>query len=621
MTHACAPAITLTDSAAHGAATPSRPSTARRWARALQLTAPIVSRPHRIMPLVVEERAHTAPDSPALLSDGESLSYSGLATRARHYSRWAVEHGVGRGTVVALLMPNRPEYLAIWLGVTRVGGVVALLNTNLAGPALAHCIDTAAPAHVIADAALAAGIDDVRDDVAARPRFWIHGGARDGFDRIDDVEQSPGIEAYDIERPAQSERQRVDGVTIDDPALYIYTSGTTGLPKAAVVTHARIMQWSHWFAGLMNVRPDDRLYNCLPLYHSVGGVLAIGAALAGGASVVIRDGFSARAFWSDIVRWDCTLFQYIGELCRYLLHAPADPLERGHRVRLCCGNGLRPDVWTPFKERFRIPGILEFYASTEGNVSLVNVEGEPGSIGRIPAYLAHRFPIALVKYDAGAAAPARDGTGFCVRCGPNEVGEAIGPLLKDSSNIGSRFDGYTDRDESRKKIVRDVFKRGDAWYRTGDLMRQDDRGFFYFVDRIGDTFRWKGENVSTAEVAAALGGSPDVRDVCVYGVEVPGCEGRAGMATIVADRALDLAALRAHLVNRLPGYAHPVFLRIRDELDVTTTFKHVKQTLVREGYDPTVVTDRLYFHDRDRHAFVPLERSLFIQIQNGEIRS
>jgi fatty-acyl-CoA synthase len=616
------PAIMLDAPTANAAATVGRLSAARRWARALELTAPIVTRPERTLPVVVEERARIAPDSLALVSDRECLSYGALAARSRQYSQWAIEHGVGPGTVVALLMPNRPEYLAIWLGVTRVGGIVALLNTNLAGPALAHCINTAAPAHLIADAELAALVDDVRHDIAAKPHVWIHGAERRHFDRIDEIEQSRGVHAYDLPpRPGLSERERVEGpVTIDDSALYIYTSGTTGLPKAAIVTHARVMQWSHWFAGLMSIRPDDRLYNCLPLYHSAGGVLAAGAALAAGASVVIRDGFSARAFWRDIVQWDCTLFQYIGELCRYLLNAPSDPFERRHRVRLGCGNGLRADVWTPFKERFRIPGILEFYA-TEGNVSLVNVEGEPGSIGRIPTYLAHRFPAALVKYDAEAAAPARDASGLCVRCGPNEVGEAIGQLLKDPSNVGSRFDGYTDRDESQKKIVRDVFRPGDAWYRTGDLMRRDDRGFFYFVDRIGDTFRWKGENVSTAEVAAALVACPGVRDVCVYGVAIPGCEGRAGMATLAADRGLDLAALRAHLVNCLPGYAQPVFLRIRDELDVTTTFKHVKQTLVREAYDPTLVTDRLYFNDRDRQAFVPLERSLFTRIQNGDVRS
>ena len=222
------------------------------------------------------------------------------------------------------------------------------------------------------------------------------------------------------------------------------------------------------------------MYNCLPMYHSVGGVLATGAVLVGGGSVVIRERFSARQFWSDVVRWDCTLFQYIGELCRYLLHTEPHPHETEHRIRMCCGNGLRPDVWNGFKERFRIPQILEFYAATEGNVSLVNVEGKPGAIGRIPPFLAHRFPAALVKYDAEADAPVRDARGFCVRCAPNEVGEAIGQLLKDRSNVGSRFEGYTNEEASEQKILRDVFEPGDAWFRTGDLMRQGRARLFLF---------------------------------------------------------------------------------------------------------------------------------------------
>jgi fatty-acyl-CoA synthase len=381
------------------------------------------------------------------------------------------------------------------------------------------------------------------------------------------------------------------------------------------------MQWSHWFAGLMDTRSSDRMYNCLPMYHSVGGVLATGAVLVGGGSVVIRRTFSAHQFWRDVIRWDCTLFQYIGELCRYLLHTEPQPEETAHRLRLACGNGLRPDVWSAFQKRFGIPQILEFYAATEGNVSLVNVEGVPGAIGRIPPFLAHRFPATLVKYDAAADAPARDARGFCIRCEPNEVGEAIGQLLKDRSNVGSRFEGYTSEDASQKKIVRNVFEPGDAWFRSGDLMRKDAHGYFYFVDRIGDTFRWKGENVATSEVSQAICGFPGIKDANVYGVTIPGTEGRAGMATIVAGDGLDLAALRAHLVDRLPEYAQPVFLRVRDELDVTATFKHTKGTLVREGYNPVAVRDAIYFNDRERQVFVRLDKPMFDRIQSGRIRS
>jgi fatty-acyl-CoA synthase len=381
------------------------------------------------------------------------------------------------------------------------------------------------------------------------------------------------------------------------------------------------MQWSHWFAGLMDTRATDRMYNCLPMYHSVGGVLATGAVLVGGGSVVIRKTFSAHQFWPDVVRWDCTLFQYIGELCRFLLHTANHPDEKAHRIRMCCGNGLRGDVWNAFQARFGIPYILEFYAATEGNVSLVNVEGMPGAIGRIPPFLAHRFPATLVKYDAEADAPVRDERGFCIRCAPNEVGEAIGQLLKDRSNVGSRFEGYTDGNASEKKILRSVFEPGDAWFRTGDLMRKDAHGYFYFVDRIGDTFRWKGENVATSEVSAAICGFPGIRDANVYGVAIPGTDGRAGMATVVAGGELDLAAFRAHLSDRLPSYAQPVFLRVRDDLEVTSTFKHTKSALVRDGYDPASIDDAIYFNDRERQAFVRLDKSMYDRIRIGPFRS
>jgi fatty-acyl-CoA synthase len=591
-----------------------KPSAARAWSRALELTAPIARNPDRILPTVIEELAEKFGDAPALLSNQECLTYRALAERSARYARWAIEQRLAKGEAVCLLMPNRPEYMAIWLGITRVGGVVALLNTNLLGPALAHCINIAAPRHLIVAAELIDRLTAARHDLVGAPMIWVHGAAHDQFSRIDeDVDRYPGG-ALDIRHGAERRP-----VTIDDRALYIYTSGTTGLPKAANVSHARLMQWSHWFAGLMDAGPSDRMYNCLPMYHSVGGVLATGAVLVGGGSVVIRKTFSARQFWCDVVRWDCTLFQYIGELCRYLLHSEPDPHEEDHRIRMCCGNGLRPDVWNGFKERFRIPRILEFYAATEGNVSLVNVEGRPGAIGRVPPFLAHRFPATLVQYNSDADAPVRDARGFCVRCAPNETGEAIGRILEDRSNVGGRFDGYTNEEASERKILRDVFEPGDAWFRTGDLMRKDEQGYFYFVDRIGDSFRWKGENVATSEVSEVICGFPGIREANVYGVAIPGADGRAGMATIVADHRLDLAAFRTHLVDRLPDYARPVFLRVRNDLEVTATFKHTKSALVREGYDPAAVEDAIYFNDRERQAFVRLDHSLYDRIRIGHL--
>jgi fatty-acyl-CoA synthase len=405
-------------------------------------------------------------------------------------------------------------------------------------------------------------------------------------------------------------------VSVEDRALYVYTSGTTGLPKAANVSHYRLMMWTHWFAGMMDTQPSDRMYNCLPMYHSVGGAVATGAVLVNGGSVVIREKFSASRFWDDIARFECTLFQYIGELCRYLLLAPPHPRETLHRLRLCCGNGLRGDIWERFRQRFHIPRILEFYAATESNVSLFNVEGRPGAIGRTPPFIAHRSTLALIKYDVERNVPIRDEDGFCVRCVANEIGEAIGRISRDA---GTRFDGYTDDAATEKKILRDVFESGDAWFRTGDLMRRDEGNFYYFADRIGDTFRWKGENVATSEVVAAITAFPGIIDANVYGVTVPGADGRAGMAEIVCRGEIDLSAFRDHLAQHLPRYAHPVLLRLRNEIDVTATFKPLKRGGGEDCYDPSTCPDELYLNDQARSAYVALDQALYERIRVGGI--
>jgi fatty-acyl-CoA synthase len=590
--------------------TGGKDSALRDWVRALEATAPIAGNPQRILPRVIEELAETRGDAPALLSAHECLTYRALDDRANRYARWALGQNLGKGEAVCLVMPNRPEYLAIWLGISKVGGVVSLINTNLRGAALAHCLDIVKPQHIIVASELCGEVRAALAPMASPPKVWSHGS--DDFVRIDRV-----VEKLSGGRLTEAERR---GVTIADRALHIYTSGTTGLPKAAHVSHHRLMQWSFWFAGLMNTGPEDRMYDCLPLYHSVGGVVATGAVLVRGGSVVIRDKFSVREFWDDVVNWDCTLFQYIGELCRYLANAPEQPREKQHRLRLCCGNGLRADVWQKFQDRFAIPKILEFYAATEGNVSLYNVEGKVGAVGRVPSFLAHRFPLALVKSDSETQEPIRDERGHCVRCATGEAGEAIGRIHDGAAHAAAEFEGYTDTAASQKKILRDVFEHGDAWYRTGDLMRSDASGYFYFVDRIGDTFRWKGENVASCEVAAAITAFPGISEATVYGVPIPSTEGAAGMAALVADGILDLPKLRTHLARVLPPYARPLFLRIQDRIAVTATFKHQKNELVREGFDPAATDDAIYFDDPSQQAYVRLDRALFERIKAGAFR-
>jgi fatty-acyl-CoA synthase len=582
----------------------------RDWVRALEATAPIAGNPQRLLSRVIEELAEAQADAPALLSANECLTYGELAGRMNRFARWALDQGVAKGETVCLMMPNRPEYMAIWLGLTSVGAVVSLVNTNLRGPSLAHCIDVVAPKHVIVAAEFSAEFGAAAAQLTNCPKLWSHGGGE--FDRIDHA-----VERFSSERLTQAERR---AVTIADRALLIYTSGTTGLPKAANVSHRRLLEWSFWFAGLMNTGPHDRMYDCLPMYHSVGGVVATGAVLVRGGSVLIREKFSAHQFWDDICDWNCTLVQYIGELARYLVNAPEHPRERAHRIRMCCGNGLRADVWEEFQARFGIPRFLEFYAATEGNVSLYNVEGRAGAIGRVPPFLSHRFPMALVKFDSVIGAPARDANGFCIRCATDEIGEAIGRIGGDSRRAGGKFEGYTSAEESEQKIIRDAFMRGDAWYRTGDLMRMDATGFFYFVDRIGDTFRWKGENVATSEVAEAITAFPGITEATVYGVPVPGTEGAAGMAALVVDGALDFSKFRKHLAHRLPAYARPLFLRITDNIEVTATFKHRKLDLTREGFDPGVSGDAIFFDDPSQQAFVRLDSTLYARIAAGKVR-
>ena len=592
--------------------TPSRGKTsaAKSWLKAIELTSRIEADPSRLFADVVEDWSKRQPGRPALIAENGTFSYRMLAERINRYARWALSVGIEAGDTVCLIMPTRPDYIAAWLGITKVGGVVALINTKLVGPSLSHCINVAEADHVVLADELGGMFEAALPYLNRAPKIWIHGSDSNeasidaALDRLDGSPLSP------------AERRTV---TINDRALLIYTSGTTGLPKAASISHRRILNWGGWFAGLTGAGIEDRLYDCLPVCHSVGGIVAPCSMLSAGGSVVLAEKFSASEFWHDIVRWDCTLFQYIGELCRYLLRAPPSEYEIRHRLRLACGNGLRGDIWEAFQARFSIPQILEFYAATEGNFSLYNVEGKPGAVGRIPPLLAHRFPAAIVRVDMDSGMPLRGEDGLCIPCARGEAGEAVG-RIGTADEGGGRFEGYTDTEQTEKKILRDVFAGGDAWFRTGDLMKLDEAGFFHFVDRVGDTFRWKGENVATSEVDEAVADCPGVIDATTYGVAIQGADGRAGMAAVVADDGFDLAQFRGHLSRRLPAYACPVLIRFCSALDTTETFKQKKQQLVREGFDPRFVTDPLFFRDPASGAYRALDAASYARILDGAIR-
>ncbi len=376
--------------------------------RALSKVSKVARTPNRTYPQVVRELARAHGDKVAIISEHERLTFAEYDRRGDQYARWAMAKGVRKGDTVALMMPNRPEYLAVWLGITRAGGVVALLNTNLGGAALAYCINIVKPRHVIVDASLIESFQSAAPHIAAGAEIWCYGGAAEGCARLDsEIDALPATPIPDSELPK---------LTIEDRCLYVYTSGTTGLPKAANINHYRVQSIMFGFSGAMHVRPDDRIYVCLPMYHTSGGVLGPCAALTAGASVVLRERFSATTFWDDVVDNDCTIFIYIGELCRYLWNSPARPAETRHKIRLACGNGLRPDIWRGFQERFRIPeypGIVRgdgrqlrpVQFRRQGRRDRPHPEMAGAEILRRDRALRHRD-----------GEPVRGPDGFCVKC-------------------------------------------------------------------------------------------------------------------------------------------------------------------------------------------------------------
>ena len=375
------------------------------------------------------------------------------------------------------------------------------------------------------------------------------------------------------------------------------------------------------FAAAANAQRQDRMYNCLPMYHSNGGVIALGVALAVGGSCYIRERFSASEFWSDAIRHDCTMFIYVGELCRYLHNTPPSPSDRAHRIRLAsataCGRTFSPRSRRASPSPTCSSSTPRPKATSRCSISI-----------RIPARSAAcragrpALPGPDRRLRRRRGVEKRDARGHCLECGVDEPGELLGEILDDPGKPAAKFDGYGDPAATRAKILRDVFKPGDAWFRTGDLLKRDARGYYYFVDRIGDTFRWKGENVSTTEVAETIAAFPGVLEATVYGVAVPGHDGRAGMAALVVDNVatFDLAGLRAPIAERLPAYARPLFLRFRPKLDLTGTFKPNKTELVAQGFDPERGGDPVYFDDRPPRLYTRVDADFVAAAQGGSDR-
>lgn len=559
---------------------------------------------------IIEAQAAKTPDAPAIHFEDRVLSYADWDRAANRIARWALGEHIRHGETVALLMENRPEFLITWLGLAKIGAVSALLNTSQSGEALAHSLDVSRARHLILGAELAAALKGAAASLKHPIKAWSLGGHVPDTEDLD--VRLGAIQDHPIDRSVRA------GLKGRDTCFLVYTSGTTGLPKAALISHARVFLMMNAFSALADAKPQSRMYVPLPLYHTSGGICAVGAVATVGGSAILRRKFSVNGFWEDCARYRATHFIYIGELCRYLLNAPPHPLENAHTLQAAIGNGLRPEVWGPFKARFKIPEIIEFYGATEGNVSLFNFDGREGAVGRIPRFMKRALHMRLIAIDLETEQPVRGPDGLCIECRPGETGEAIGRIS--DKEVRARFEGYTTKPDTERKILADVFKHGDRWFRTGDLLRQDKDGYFYFVDRIGDTFRWKGENVATCEVSKALSSVPGVKEANVYGVPVPGTEGKAGMAAIHIESDIDMDALADRMVAMLAPYARPVFLRLKDEIATTPTFKHKKAELVREGFDPKATRDPIFVHDAERGRYVPLDEERHAAIVSGKAR-
>ncbi|XP_012539295.1 long-chain fatty acid transport protein 4 isoform X1 [Monomorium pharaonis] len=522
-------------------------------------------------------------------------------------------HGYKKGDTIALLLENRPEFVAIWLGLNKLGVITSLINTNLRKTSLLHCINIAKCQALIYGTDFFDAVTDIASSLDAKLTLYRFGNHPNAM--------SIALKEKDLNALLGDTPATPPGIQeksgYHDKHLYIYTSGTTGLPKAAVITNSRYVFITSSVHYLGVLRDSDRIYTPLPLYHTAGGIMAIGLALVFGHTTVIRKKFSASAYFADCTKYKCTVGQYIGEMCRYILAVPPKKEDQKHNVRMIFGNGLRPQIWEEFVKRFNIPQVLEFYGATEGNANVMNIDNKMGAIGFFSRIIPSVYPVSLIRVDKDGE-PIRNSKGLCQICEPNEPGAFIGKISP--NNPTRAFLGYVDKKASEKKVIYDVITKGDSAFLSGDILVADEFGYLYFKDRTGDTFRWKGENVSTSEIEGIVSNLINYRDCIVYGVEIQGAEGRAGMAAIYdADGTLDMNKLTVDIKEQLPVYARPQFVRILTKIDLTGTFKLKKKDLQEEGYNPYKVQDKIYYLN-SKLGYELLTSEVYDQIQQGKVK-
>lgn len=562
------------------------------------------------IPRMFMENVRKNPNKVALIFEDQKWTFAQIDEYSNRVANLMVSDGYKHGDTVALFMMNQPEYVCTWLGCAKVGVVTALINFNLRHAPLIHCVQVAESKAIICGRELQDALKEAKDEL--KLPVYVSGCGNTAPEVKDAKNMDQLLSTSDPTPPLE-----LDKVGSFDKMLYIFTSGTTGLPKAAIIKHARYLFFCTGAHHMAALTEEDIIYNPLPLYHSAGGMVGMGQVLVFNCTAVIRRKFSASQFWIEAGKHNCTVGQYVGELCRYLLNTPPKPEDTQHKVKVMFGNGVRAQIWEQFTSRFNMPTIAEFYGATEGIANIMNMDGKPGACGFVPVILRHVIPVYLIKVDEETGEPVRDKNGFCIMCEPGEPGEFVG-MIKRNDPLRD-FHGYADRKATQKKIVQDVWKKGDAAFKSGDILVMDEFGYLYFKDRTGDTFRWRGENVSSTEVEGVVSKVAGNKDAVVYGVEVPGAEGKAGMAAIVdPDDSTNLTELLVELKKNLPTYACPLFLRILKTIDATGTFKLKKLALQKEGFDRNLIKDALYFLDGKQNKYVELTPELFARISDGK---
>ncbi|MFT7131115.1 MAG: citronellyl-CoA synthetase [Gammaproteobacteria bacterium] len=580
-------------------------------------TKPIQSEQIMSIGLMVQNNALRYPEEIALICEEESVTWKQFNHRSNRIARILHNDGIKKGDCVSLVMQNRIEFLVCLVGIQKIGGIAGLINTNLTKAPLIHCINLIESkkcifgeeqlqtiSEVIEDLSLTAGSDYIfiKDNGEASCPSWANeANSNNEQISLDNLPETSLIQA-------------------GDRCSYIFTSGTTGLPKAAVVSYKRCIAMGISSAHLIQkLVQTDRMYNCLPLYHATGLNMGWLATVEVGASMVIRRKLSVSAFWDDIRKYDCTSFVYIGEFIRYLMTRPPKDNDKDHAINKTIGNGLRPDIWLAFKERFGISHIGEFYGASEGNSGFGNIFNKDCTVGT------GVVPLALIQYNVADDKIVRDETGACIPVQPGEPG-----LLVIKVTDKTKFEGYTNKEASEKKILADVLEPGDSYFNSGDLLKEIKVGFafgmkhYQFVDRVGDTFRWKGENVSTNEVGEVINQYPDVHISNVYGVDVPNTDGKAGMAALILNEKirsasdLDLVSLSIHISSNLPHYANPVFLRLLDEQPTTATMKLQKNVLREQAYHIDKTDDVILVLKPKSSTYQVLEKEFYDEIIAGQ---